>query len=80
MLQKNIANLRIKKVACWNCCKLITKDFVINTNEFCNLECYQKYNRLYLISCQFYIRLNVQVAINNLNLKMEQYLMSVAFA
>ncbi|CAD8184502.1 unnamed protein product [Paramecium pentaurelia] len=50
--EQNAQLLRIKKVACWNCFKLLIKDFIqIDCNEFCNLECYQKYNNLYLGQC-----------------------------
>ncbi|CAD8092665.1 unnamed protein product [Paramecium sonneborni] len=50
--EKNVANLRIKKVACWNCFKLLVKDYLlIDSNEFCNQECYRKYNHLYLTQC-----------------------------
>ncbi|CAD8079054.1 unnamed protein product [Paramecium primaurelia] len=50
--EQNASKLRIKKVACWNCFKLLIKDFIfVEGNDFCNFECYQKYNHLYLAQC-----------------------------
>ncbi|CAK83017.1 unnamed protein product (macronuclear) [Paramecium tetraurelia] len=50
--EQNVAKLRIKKAACWNCFKLLIKDYIVlESNEFCSYQCYQKYNHLYLVQC-----------------------------
>ncbi|CAD8186074.1 unnamed protein product [Paramecium octaurelia] len=63
--EQNASKLRIKKVACWNCFKLLIKNYiVVENNEFCSYECFQKYNHLYLVQCvccnkQFDIRIGI---------------------
>ncbi|CAK83388.1 unnamed protein product (macronuclear) [Paramecium tetraurelia] len=50
--EQNAQLLRIQKVACWNCFKLLIKDLIkVQCNEFCNLDCYKNYKNLYHAQC-----------------------------